>query len=284
MRKRVYSTRPQMMVLALYTLAASFAFPAFPMFVLSASEKGNQTYSEHYQHATCFKYCVSILSSRLIDPFFSFLPIYCSNMQTCSILGKLSDTNGRKSVLLFSLSCTAIEFFILGTLLSQEMIFISRMFSGIGDGMVSVLYASVADSIYLNDDFVAKEFGKMGAIIAIGALLGPLLGSVLVLKGGGSLCFLAGSFTIGVAIFLVFFIMEETVPAVQKYTRRLEKKDDNDIEYQEEVLMSALPLKPIEKRINYSSKNYDIISFIIVIWVMNGSFWSISESKTNLNS
>lgn len=97
-----------------------------------------------------------------------------------SILGQLSDSVGRKKILLYTILGTAASYviFAVGILLrSIPLLFISRALAGITSGNISVASASIADLTKPEDR--AKNFGLIGAAFGTGFILGPFIGGKL---------------------------------------------------------------------------------------------------------
>lgn len=97
-----------------------------------------------------------------------------------SILGGLSDMQGRKKVVIRSMIGGAIGYFIFafGVLQANIIIlFIGRIITGFFSGSVSILYSIVADISAPEEK--SKNFGILGAAFGLGFIVGPLFGSVL---------------------------------------------------------------------------------------------------------
>jgi DHA1 family tetracycline resistance protein-like MFS transporter len=96
------------------------------------------------------------------------------------VLGQLSDTFGRRRVLMFSLFGTGLSYvlFALGIMgRSIPLLFGARLLDGITGGNVAVVQASVAD-ISTEEERVRK-FSVISAANGIGFILGPLVGGLL---------------------------------------------------------------------------------------------------------
>jgi MFS family permease len=92
------------------------------------------------------------------------------------LLGQLSDTKGRKPILLFSI-LTSIGSFLLFTFSNSYMILLlSRVIAGLAsEGAVAQAY--VADITSREDR--SEGLGKIGAATGIGFILGPVMGGLL---------------------------------------------------------------------------------------------------------
>ncbi len=87
------------------------------------------------------------------------------------ILGKLSDSMGRKPLLIVSQVGTLIGFLILAASNALWMVFLSRIIDGFTAGNLSLAQAYIAD--VTTPENRAKSFGVIGIAFGIGFLIGP---------------------------------------------------------------------------------------------------------------
>lgn len=93
------------------------------------------------------------------------------------ILGRLSDRYGRRPVLLIGFSGLALSFFVTGMATALWMLLVVRLFSGAMQSNIAVANAYVADITPPAER--AKAFGKLGAMLGMGFILGPVIGGLL---------------------------------------------------------------------------------------------------------
>ena len=93
------------------------------------------------------------------------------------ILGTLSDTFGRRPVILVSLIFMAFDYIIMGLATSVWMLLFGRVLGGITASTHSTAAAYVAD--ISSSEQKAARFGYIGAGFGIGFVLGPIIGGLL---------------------------------------------------------------------------------------------------------
>lgn len=93
------------------------------------------------------------------------------------VLGRLSDTYGRRPVILMSLLGSAISYVVIGLAGSVAMLFVARILSGISGASYSTAQAYVAD--ITTKETRARGMGLIGAAFGIGFIIGPGLGGLL---------------------------------------------------------------------------------------------------------
>ncbi|MCL1470228.1 TCR/Tet family MFS transporter [Argonema antarcticum] len=93
------------------------------------------------------------------------------------IQGALSDRFGRKPVLLFSLFGTGLTYIGLTFAPTLPWIFTAQILNGLTGGSVAVVFAYIAD--VSTPEERPKNFGLVGAVLALGWVVGPALGGLL---------------------------------------------------------------------------------------------------------
>ncbi|AOS98293.1 Tetracycline resistance protein, class B [Microbulbifer aggregans] len=134
------------------------------------------------------------------------------------IWGKLSDRFGRKPILVLSLAGAICGYVLLGFATEVWMVALSRLFSGLMAGNLSVAQAYVAD-VTTNQDR-AKAMGMLGAAFGISFILGPALGGYL---AGDSFAdanlqlpaMVSAGLTLS-ALMVVVFFLKESLPDTAK--------------------------------------------------------------------
>lgn len=110
-----------------------------------------------------------------------FLAIYpLGQFFGASLFGKLSDYQGRRKMLLFTIGGTLLGFILSGiaiTIKSYELLFLSRLLAGLCAGNVAIAQASLAD-ISSDEKMRARNVTLGQVAMGSGYIVGPLLGSL----------------------------------------------------------------------------------------------------------
>lgn len=91
--------------------------------------------------------------------------------------GRLSDTWGRRPVLVLSLAGAALSYVWLGFATTLWMLFASRILGGLMAGNISTAFAYIAD--VTTPENRAKGMGLVGAAFGLGFIAGPAIGGIL---------------------------------------------------------------------------------------------------------
>jgi MFS family permease len=97
------------------------------------------------------------------------------------VLGRLSDTYGRRRVMLLSIGGSVGAMLVLAFAQSLWMVFLARLVSGSCNANVSTAHAYVADRVPPAER--ARYMGMMGSAIGLGFVVGPALGGLAAMDG-----------------------------------------------------------------------------------------------------
>lgn len=117
--------------------------------------------------------------SQDIAPYIGIMTALYALMQFifAPVLGALSDTLGRRPVLLMSLGGAAIDYLIMAFAPHLWMLLLGRAIAGLTSANVSVAMAYITD--ISPEDERARRFGLFNAMFGIGFIVGPVLGGLL---------------------------------------------------------------------------------------------------------
>lgn len=122
--------------------------------------------------------------------------------------GRLSDRVGRKPIILLSLAGSTVGYMIFAFAQSLELLFISRVVSGIAAANISTAQAIVADC--LPPEKRTHGMGMVGAAIGLGFVLGPALAGILVSDHHYMLPFVVAAALSGLDLALAWLLLPET--------------------------------------------------------------------------
>jgi MFS transporter, DHA1 family, tetracycline resistance protein len=125
------------------------------------------------------------------------------------ILGALSDSYGRRPVLLLGFSGLVLSFFTTALAKSIGLLIVIRLVAGAMLSNLSVANAYVAD-ITLPEQR-AKRFGMMGAMFGVGFILGPVIGGLLGAINLRLPFYAAGSLAL-LNLLYGYFVLPESLP------------------------------------------------------------------------
>lgn len=100
-----------------------------------------------------------------------------ANFLASPVLGALSDSFGRRPVLLLGFCGLALNFFATALATSLTILIMVRMVGGAMQANQAVANAYVADITAPQDR--AKRFGQLGAMFGLGFIIGPVMGGLL---------------------------------------------------------------------------------------------------------
>lgn len=136
--------------------------------------------------------------------------------------GRLSDRYGRRSILITSMAGACLSYFVLGFAPNLFWLLIARMLSGFMAGNISAAMAYAAD--VSAPEHRARALGTVGAAIALGFMIGPALGGVLVGNDVRSASFMLPAMVSAglsvVAMLLVTLLLRESQSAAERAANR----------------------------------------------------------------
>ncbi len=93
------------------------------------------------------------------------------------VLGSLSDSVGRRPVLIFSLLGTVASFSLMALASNLALLFVARLIDGLTGGNIATARAYIADAT--GEQERAKAYGLIGAAFGLGFIIGPGAGGLL---------------------------------------------------------------------------------------------------------
>jgi MFS family permease len=134
------------------------------------------------------------------------------------LLGRMSDSTGRKPLLLVSQVGTFIGFIITAFAPNLMILFLARMIDGATAGNLSLAQAYISDITKPEDR--AKSFGVIGIAFGIGFLIGPAVSGILAKSSYQYPVFAAAGLS-ALSIIATAVLLPKAVPARNDPGRRL---------------------------------------------------------------
>jgi len=129
--------------------------------------------------------------------------------------GRLSDTIGRRPVLIISLFGAVLSYIWLGFATTLWMLFAARIVGGLMAGNISTAFAYIADITTVENR--AKGMGLVGAAFGLGFIAGPAIGGILAGPDPLSADFQTPAFVAAAMSFVAFVLtitfLKESLPA-----------------------------------------------------------------------
>ncbi|HXV14202.1 MAG TPA: TCR/Tet family MFS transporter, partial [Candidatus Krumholzibacteria bacterium] len=126
-----------------------------------------------------------------------------------SVLGNISDSVGRRPVILFSLAALGIDYIVMGLAPSLPWLFLGRALAGIAGASFIPAYAYLAD--VSPPEKRAQNFGLVGTAFGIGFIIGPAIGGLLGGFGTRTPFFVAAGLALANTAF-GYFVLPESLP------------------------------------------------------------------------
>lgn len=130
------------------------------------------------------------------------------------ILGALSDSFGRRPVLLIGFCGLALNFFATALATSLWMLIAARLVGGAMQANLSVANAYVAD--ITAPEGRAKRFGMLGAMFGVGFILGPVMGGLLGAIDLQLPFYVAGGLAM-LNLLYGYFVLPESLPVERRH-------------------------------------------------------------------
>lgn len=128
---------------------------------------------------------------------------------SASVLGNVSDSIGRRPVILYSLFSLGVDFLIMGFAPTLPWLFVGRALAGIAGASFIPAYAYLAD--VSPPEKRAQNFGLVGAAFGIGFIIGPAIGGLLGGLGTRTPFFVAAGLAMANTTF-GYFVLPESLP------------------------------------------------------------------------
>jgi MFS transporter, DHA1 family, tetracycline resistance protein len=136
--------------------------------------------------------------------------------------GRLSDRYGRRRILISSMAGACLSYFVLGYAPNLLWLLVARMLSGFMAGNISAALAYAAD--VSAPEHRARALGTVGAAIALGFMIGPALGGVLVGNDARTATFMRPAMVSAalsvLAMLLVVFLLRESQSPAERAANR----------------------------------------------------------------
>jgi len=133
-----------------------------------------------------------------------------AQLLTGTWFGRLSDTNGRRIVLLISSALSVVAYVLYAHAHNVFLLYISRALSGVAAANLGVAFAYVAD--VTSPEERSSKLGMLGAAFGLGFVIGPALGAGLLALGHDS-PMLLGYFAAGLSLLnlvLIYLMVKES--------------------------------------------------------------------------
>lgn len=141
---------------------------------------------------------------------------------TGPIVGSLSDSVGRRPVIIICIALNFVSLLMFGWAGSITIIFTSRALGGLGSSTIGTLQAYITD--ISTPETRSRNLGMSGAAFGLGAIAGPALGGGLVGFGATVPIFAAAALT-GINLLIGFLFLRETIDINNK--KRFDLKSIN---------------------------------------------------------
>jgi DHA1 family tetracycline resistance protein-like MFS transporter len=125
------------------------------------------------------------------------------------VMGNLSDSYGRRPVMLLSLAAFGCSYLVMGFSTTITWLFVAQCLTGLFSATPSVAAAFIADVSRVEQR--AKRFGALGAAFGSGLVFGPVTSGILAEWGTRIPIFVAAAVTF-LNLCFGYFVLKETLP------------------------------------------------------------------------
>jgi DHA1 family tetracycline resistance protein-like MFS transporter len=137
-----------------------------------------------------------------------------ANFFGAPLLGRLSDSHGRRPILLLGFCGLALTFFATALATAIWMLIVVRLFGGLMNANLAVANAYVAD--ITPPEQRAKRFGLLGAMLGLGYIIGPVAGGLLGAIDLRLPFFVAGGIAL-INLAYGYFVLPESLPPEKRH-------------------------------------------------------------------
>ncbi|OBZ15702.1 multidrug transporter [Bacillus sp. FJAT-27264] len=150
-----------------------------------------------------------------------------SQLLLSPLAGRLSDTMGRKNIIVVGLVVFAVSELVFGLANMSWMLFISRMLGGAGAALIMpAVMAYVADTTSLEER--ARGMGLINAAISTGFIIGPGIGGYLA-EFGIRAPFFVAAIAAGLIAVVTFAVLPESLTAEQRKEAKASGKNQESL-------------------------------------------------------
>ena len=184
------------------------------------------------------------------------------------LIGRASDTIGRKPMFLLDLFGNCIGFVILAFAGSLWVVFLARILAGFVAANVPLAQAYIADVTSAEERSAA--LGVIGAAFGLGFTIGPALGGILSAKGGYAAAALASAGLCAVNFLLIALRLPESAPnavGLKAYfsARSQDETLSNEDATRDDSRLRVLPLPDLGALLQKYATGRDMAT-ILVFW------------------
>ena len=191
----------------------------------------------------------NVVHASNVAPYMGVMTALYAIMQFvfAPVLGALSDSHGRRPVLLLSLAGSAVNYLILAFAPQLWILFIGRAIAGLTSANMSVATAYITD--ISPPEQRTRRFGLFNAMFGLGFIIGPVLGGIL-----GDLWvrlpFLVAAVLTGINLLMALFILPESRVATHRHLH----------------FSSLNPLKPLRWALSMRK----LLPLVLVFFILSG--------------